>query len=40
MLLGERLGLESQLLADIANTSTGHCWSSEVRQSNPEGVKK
>lgn len=30
MLLGERLGVQSQVLADIINSSTGRCWSSEV----------
>ncbi|KAK1993399.1 3-hydroxyisobutyrate dehydrogenase [Colletotrichum falcatum] len=31
MLLGKRLGVDSQVLADIINSSTGRCWSSEVR---------
>jgi 3-hydroxyisobutyrate dehydrogenase len=31
MLLGKRLGVDSQVLADIINNSTGRCWSSEVR---------
>lgn len=31
MLLGKRLGVDSQVLADIVNNSTGRCWSSEVR---------
>lgn len=30
MLLGKRLGVEPQVLADIINNSTGRCWSSEV----------
>jgi 3-hydroxyisobutyrate dehydrogenase len=30
MLLGRRLGVDPQVLADIINNSTGRCWSSEV----------
>lgn len=30
MLLGKRLGVDPQVLADIINSSTGRCWSSEV----------
>ncbi|KAF7681167.1 3-hydroxyisobutyrate mitochondrial precursor [Alternaria burnsii] len=30
MLLGKRLGVDSQVLADIINNSTGRCWSSEI----------
>ena len=30
MLLGQRLGLDPQLLGDIINTSTGQSWSSSV----------
>ncbi|QKX57821.1 uncharacterized protein TRUGW13939_04941 [Talaromyces rugulosus] len=36
MLLGKKLGLESQQLAEIINTSTGRCWSSEVNNPVPE----
>lgn len=35
MLLGTRLGLEPALLADILNTSTGKCWSSEINNPFP-----
>jgi 3-hydroxyisobutyrate dehydrogenase len=31
MLLGKRLGLDSELLGNIINTSTGQCWASSVR---------
>lgn len=31
MLLGKRLGVNPQVLANIINKSTGRCWSSEVR---------
>jgi 3-hydroxyisobutyrate dehydrogenase len=34
MLLGKRLGVDPQVLADIINNSTGRCWSSEVSLSN------
>ncbi|KZV67981.1 3-hydroxyisobutyrate dehydrogenase [Peniophora sp. CONT] len=30
MLLGERLGLEPRVLAEVINNSTGRCWASEV----------
>jgi 3-hydroxyisobutyrate dehydrogenase len=30
MLLGERLGLDPAILADVVNSSTGGCWSSRV----------
>lgn len=30
MLLGKRLGVDTQVLANIINKSTGRCWSSEV----------
>jgi hypothetical protein len=30
MLLGKKLGLNPQQLADIINVSTGRCWASEV----------
>lgn len=30
MLLGKRLGLDPQQLAEIINISTGRCWASEV----------
>lgn len=30
MLLGTKLGLKPDLLADIINTSTGKCWASEI----------
>ena len=30
MLLGKRLGLQPQQLAEIINSSTGRCWASEV----------
>lgn len=33
MLLGKRLGLEPQVLANIINKSTGACWSSKVSRS-------
>ena len=35
MLLGTRLGLAPELLADIINSSTGRCWSSEVNNPTP-----
>ena len=35
MLLGTRLGLSPQLLADIINTSTGRCWASEINNPTP-----
>ncbi|KAI7551444.1 hypothetical protein KC331_g2551 [Hortaea werneckii] len=38
MLLGKRLGLEPQVLANIINKSTGACWSSKVNMPVP-GVK-
>ncbi|CVK84646.1 probable 3-hydroxyisobutyrate dehydrogenase, mitochondrial precursor [Fusarium proliferatum] len=36
MLLGKRLGVDPQVLADIINNSTGRCWSSEVNHPVPE----
>jgi 3-hydroxyisobutyrate dehydrogenase len=30
MLLGQKLGLDPAVLADVINTSTGSCWSSSV----------
>ncbi|KAH7024349.1 3-hydroxyisobutyrate dehydrogenase [Microdochium trichocladiopsis] len=36
MLLGKRLGVDPQVLADIINTSTGRCWSSEINHPVPE----
>ncbi|CAH0055565.1 unnamed protein product [Clonostachys solani] len=36
MLLGKRLGVDSQVLADIINNSTGRCWSSEINHPVPE----
>ncbi|KAF5639768.1 3-hydroxyisobutyrate dehydrogenase [Fusarium tjaetaba] len=36
MLLGKRLGVDPQVLADIINNSTGRCWSSEVNNPVPE----
>ncbi|KAH7268977.1 NAD binding domain of 6-phosphogluconate dehydrogenase-domain-containing protein [Fusarium redolens] len=38
MLLGRRLGVDPQVLADIINNSTGRCWSSEINHPVP-GVK-
>ncbi|KAG5749957.1 hypothetical protein H9Q69_008500 [Fusarium xylarioides] len=38
MLLGKRLGVDPQVLADIINNSTGRCWSSEINHPVP-GVK-
>ncbi|KAF5609022.1 3-hydroxyisobutyrate dehydrogenase [Fusarium pseudoanthophilum] len=38
MLLGKRLGVVPQVLADIINNSTGRCWSSEINHPVP-GVK-
>ncbi|CAN9081751.1 unnamed protein product [Alternaria alternata] len=35
MLLGKRLGVDSQVLADIINNSTGRCWSSEINHPVP-----
>lgn len=35
MLLGKRLGVDPQVLADIINSSTGRCWSSEVSPVEP-----
>ncbi|GAB1730509.1 hypothetical protein NU195Hw_g5993t1 [Hortaea werneckii] len=35
MLLGKRLGLEPQVLANIINKSTGACWSSQVNMPVP-----
>ncbi|KAJ9626681.1 hypothetical protein H2204_009951 [Knufia peltigerae] len=34
-LLGKSLGLDPQKLADIINTSTGRCWSSEINHPEP-----
>ncbi|KAK5304296.1 hypothetical protein LTR99_004752 [Exophiala xenobiotica] len=36
MLLGKRLGLQPQQLAEIINSSTGRCWASEVNNPVPE----
>ncbi|CAI0647565.1 unnamed protein product [Colletotrichum noveboracense] len=36
MLLGKRLGVDPQVLADIINNSTGRCWSSEINHPVPE----
>ncbi|KAJ5661377.1 3-hydroxyisobutyrate dehydrogenase [Penicillium longicatenatum] len=36
MLLGKRLGVDPQVLADIINSSTGRCWSSEINHPVPE----
>ncbi|OQD78781.1 hypothetical protein PENANT_c081G02292 [Penicillium antarcticum] len=36
MLLGKRLGVDPQILADIINSSTGRCWSSEINHPVPE----
>ncbi|KAK0387652.1 hypothetical protein NLU13_3897 [Sarocladium strictum] len=36
MLLGKRLGVDPQVLANIINNSTGRCWSSEVNHPVPE----
>lgn len=30
MLMGKKLGLDSELLGNIINTSTGQCWASSV----------
>ncbi|KAG5803137.1 hypothetical protein H9Q74_012606 [Fusarium xylarioides] len=35
MLLGKRLGVDPQVLADIINNSTGRCWSSEINHPVP-----
>lgn len=35
MLLGERLGLEPRVLAEVINNSTGRCWASEVNNPVP-----
>ncbi|KAK8093151.1 uncharacterized protein PG998_014552 [Apiospora kogelbergensis] len=36
MLLGKRLGVDPQVLADIINNSTGRCWSSEINHPVPD----
>ncbi|CAI6236976.1 unnamed protein product [Periconia digitata] len=36
MLLGKRLGVDPQVLADIINSSTGRCWSSEINHPVPD----
>ncbi|RGP81366.1 3-hydroxyisobutyrate dehydrogenase [Fusarium longipes] len=36
MLLGKRLGVDPQILADIINNSTGQCWSSEINHPVPQ----
>lgn len=36
MNLGESLGVEPSVLADVINTSTARCWSSEVNNPHPE----
>ncbi|KAL2206927.1 3-hydroxyisobutyrate dehydrogenase [Sarocladium strictum] len=35
MLLGKNLGLDSQVLANIIDKSTGHCWSNEINNPVP-----
>ncbi|KNZ54127.1 hypothetical protein VP01_3035g2 [Puccinia sorghi] len=35
MLLGQRLGLKADLLAQVINSSTGRCWSSEINNPAP-----
>ncbi|EGU11778.1 3-hydroxyisobutyrate dehydrogenase [Rhodotorula toruloides ATCC 204091] len=38
MLLGKSLGLSSELLATVINTSTGRCWSSETNNPAPKAT--
>ncbi|KAM0751243.1 3-hydroxyisobutyrate dehydrogenase [Meredithblackwellia eburnea MCA 4105] len=40
MLLGQSLGLSSELLASIINTSTGQCWSSQSNNPAPGATPK
>jgi 3-hydroxyisobutyrate dehydrogenase len=40
MLLGTKLGLKPDLLADILNTSTGKCWASEVNNPYPGALRQ
>ncbi|KAI1432214.1 NAD binding domain of 6-phosphogluconate dehydrogenase-domain-containing protein [Xylaria sp. CBS 124048] len=39
MHLGMQLGVEAKVLADVINTSTGHCWPSEVNNPVPGVVE-
>jgi 3-hydroxyisobutyrate dehydrogenase len=38
--LGEGLGVDPVVLADVLNTSTAKCWSSEVNNPHPEVAKR
>jgi 3-hydroxyisobutyrate dehydrogenase-like beta-hydroxyacid dehydrogenase len=40
MLLGIKLGLEPKMLADIINSSSGRCWSSEINNPAPAALEK
>ena len=40
MLLGQKLGLDPKILAEVINTSTGRCWPSEVNNPVPGVLEK